>query len=64
MVQNTIIDTDNPSIRNKILNRIKIRQDGKCKFCNLKITPNDKILSSHHGRKYYHKHCAETLNII
>lgn len=64
MVQNTIIDTDNPSIKNRILKIIKIRQNGKCRFCNLPITANDKILSSGHGRNYYHKHCAEILNII
>jgi hypothetical protein len=64
MVQNNIIDTQNLSIKKRIISIIRTRQNGKCRFCNLPITANDKILSSGHGRNYYHKHCAETLNII
>jgi len=64
MVQNNIIDTDNPSIKNRILNIIKIHQDGKCRFCNKYMNDRDKIVSCGHGRNYYHLHCAQRLNII
>jgi hypothetical protein len=64
MVQNIIIDIDDPSIKNRILNIIKTYQGGKCRFCNKYINDGDKIVSCGHGRNYYHLPCAQRLNII
>ena len=64
MVQNIIVNTDNPSIKNRILNIIKVHQGGKCRFCNSSVSDNDKIVSCGHGRNYYHLHRAQRLNII
>ena len=54
-----------PSARSRILQRIKSKQKGLCWHCNRQITEVHNIVSR--GKKpryYYHKECAEKLNII
>ena len=43
---------------------IKARQNGDCWHCQSKFSDNDQIVSSGATAKYYHRHCAERLNII
>ncbi|HYY65506.1 MAG TPA: hypothetical protein VE622_00055 [Nitrososphaeraceae archaeon] len=50
----------------RVLFMIKVKQNGLCRFCRKKIDNTDIIVikGSHQKRKYYHKECAERLNIL
>lgn len=41
-------------------------QDGRCRFCNIKIDLDNDVIVSHGGpkRKYYHEKCVKRLKII
>jgi CheY-like chemotaxis protein len=43
---------------------INIKQNGVCRYCNKKFSEEDQIVSNGKRRKYYHKECAEKLNIV
>lgn len=59
----SIINHSNPGLRGRVLLLIERKQGGKCRFCSIRFTYNDIIIGLGHGRSYYHKKCAEKLNI-
>ena len=40
------------------------RQNGLCHLCKGKFNRTDMVVSRGHPRTYYHKECAERLNVI
>ena len=48
----------------RIIDLIKLKQAGLCRFCKSIISKHDEIVSRGKIKKYYHKQCAERLNII
>ena len=67
---NRIMTTQPRIIRNingsksHVLLLIKVRQKGLCRKCEQQITQDHDIVSRGHSPRYYHKHCAQKLNII
>ena len=50
---------------NRIQNLIRSNQHGLCRHCKTRIEEQDRIVSrGRTTRFYYHKECAEKLNII
>ena len=60
-----VIDTDNHNY-SAVFTRIKAKQQGLCRFCGLRIKENDTIISKAYSRrpKYFHKECAERINLL
>ena len=48
----------------RIIELIKLKQAGLCRFCKIIISRQDEVVSRGKIKKYYHKQCAEKLNII
>lgn len=46
--------------------RMRAKQDGLCSYCSMAISESDTIVSKAYVRKskYFHKACAERINII
>ena len=61
---NAVIDLNMSQLRTRIFSVIQKKQNGKCHRCKINITLSDTIVSNGNGRGYYHKSCAEKLNII
>lgn len=61
---NVVIDLKNPLTSNRILSNIQRKQNGNCRYCKRKFNPTDIVVSNRNGKTYYHKFCAEKLNII
>ena len=55
---------DDEKVRTRILALIEERQKGVCRKCEKTISGNDKITSAGRRRRYYHRECAELVNII
>jgi hypothetical protein len=52
-------------MRKRMLDLIRMRQNGLCRFCQARIQEHDEIVSRGRGtRYYYHLSCARQLNII
>jgi hypothetical protein len=60
-----VIDIDNHNY-NAVITRIRIRQEGLCRFCAERINESDIIISKSYSRrpKYFHKECAERINLL
>jgi hypothetical protein len=60
-----VIDTDNHNY-SAVLTRIRAKQQGLCKFCGRRIRNDDTIISKAYSRtpKYFHKECAERINLL
>ena len=56
--------TLDPYIRHKVLSIVQARQEGKCYHCGKLIHDNESIVSCGRRKSYYHKSCAQRLNII
>jgi CheY-like chemotaxis protein len=41
-----------------------MKQNGVCRYCNKKFSEEDQIVSNGKRRKYYHRECADKLNIV
>ena len=63
LVRYSIINHSNPGLRGRVLSLIERKQGGRCRLCSVKFEYDDTIISLGHGRSYYHKSCAEKLNI-
>jgi hypothetical protein len=66
MTSTYIIHLSNLHTGRRARNIISSSQDGRCRFCNIKIDLDKDVIVSHGGpkRKYYHEKCARRLNII
>jgi CheY-like chemotaxis protein len=41
-----------------------MKQNGVCRYCNKKFSDEELIVSNGKRKKYYHRECAEKLNIV
>jgi len=55
---------DETKVGKRIVNEIKIKQDGACRDCKTVFLPSEQVISCGKPRKYYHIHCAEKLGIV
>ena len=63
MVRSFVITNERRTRR--MVTIIKVRQNGLCYLCRIKIQDDDIIVShGHMNRHYYHKECAEKLHIL
>jgi hypothetical protein len=60
-----VIDTENHNY-NAVITRIRMRQEGLCRFCAERIDESDIIISKSYSRrpKYFHKECAERIHLL
>jgi hypothetical protein len=60
-----IIEKTNQQYR-AVFTRLQAKQNGLCSKCSIRINHDDIIVSKtySHKSKYFHKACAEKLNII
>jgi hypothetical protein len=63
LTKSVIIDTSQFMAPHVVAN-LRKRQNGKCNFCATDFIKGDIIIGSGHPRSYYHKSCAEKLNIL
>ena len=51
---------------NVVVTRIRAKQQGLCRFCGRRIKGDDIIISKAYCRrpKYFHKECAERINLL
>jgi hypothetical protein len=61
---NAVIDLKMSQLRTRIFSVIQEKQNGKCHGCKINITLLDTVVSNGNGRGYYHKHCAEKIQIL
>jgi hypothetical protein len=48
----------------RVTQTIELKQMGKCRCCGKNFTPDEQIVSNGKRKKYYHKVCAQRLNIL
>lgn len=48
----------------RVSQAIGLRQSGKCRYCGKNFTTEELIVSNGKRKKYYHKECAQKLNIL
>jgi hypothetical protein len=48
----------------RVSQTIELKQDGKCRCCGMKFSPDEQIVSNGKRKKYYHIQCAQRLNIL
>jgi hypothetical protein len=48
----------------RVIQAIELKQNGKCRSCGKNFTTDDQIVSNGKRKKYYHKECAQRLNIV
>ncbi len=60
-----VVATGNQQYR-AVYARMMAKQDGLCSYCGIAISQSDTIVSKAYVRKskYFHKACAEKINII
>jgi hypothetical protein len=60
-----VVATGNQQYR-AVYARMVAKQDGLCSYCGIAISQSDTIVSKAYVRKskYFHKACAEKINII
>ena len=47
----------------RVSQAIEMKQNGKCRRCGKDFTSDEQIVSNGKKKKYYHRECAERLNI-
>lgn len=47
----------------RVSQTIHLKQSGKCRYCEKNFSPDEQIVSNGKKKKYYHRECAERLNI-
>ena len=60
-----VVATSNQQYR-AVYARMMAKQDGLCSYCGIAISQSDTIVSKAYVRKskYFHKACAEKINIM
>jgi hypothetical protein len=48
----------------RVIQAIELKQNGKCRNCGKTFTTDEQIVSNGKRKKYYHKECAQKLNIV
>ena len=48
----------------RVSQAIELKQDGKCRCCGKDFTSDEQIVSNGKRKKYYHRECAQKLNIL
>jgi|SRR5215210_1241609 hypothetical protein len=48
----------------RVSQTIQLKQSGKCRYCGKDFSSDEQIVSNGKKKKYYHRECAETLNIL
>jgi hypothetical protein len=48
----------------RVSQAIELKQSGKCRRCGKYFTADEQIVSNGKRKKYYHRECAENLNIL
>ena len=48
----------------RVSQAIDLKQSGKCRYCEKNFTTDEQIVSNGKNKKYYHKECAQKLNIL
>jgi CheY-like chemotaxis protein len=48
----------------RVSHTINMKQNGVCRYCNRKFSDEEQIVSNGKRKKYYHRQCAEKLNIV
>jgi len=48
----------------RVSQTIQLKQSGKCRCCEKDFSPDEQIVSNGKKKKYYHRECAEKLNIL
>jgi hypothetical protein len=60
-----IVTTDKDKAHKRVIELVKLCQDGLCWYCKEKVSDSDPIVSrGNKKRHYYHVSCASRLNII
>lgn len=48
----------------RVSQAIEVKQSGKCRCCGKNIISDEQIVSNGKRKKYYHRECAQRLNIL
>jgi hypothetical protein len=48
----------------RVSQAIEMKQNGKCRCCGKDFTSDEQIVSNGKRKKYYHRDCAQKLNIL
>ena len=48
----------------RVSQTIHLKQSGKCRYCGKDFSSDEQIVSNGKKKKYYHRECAEKLNIL
>ena len=48
----------------RVSQAIEVKQSGKCRYCGKYFTTDEQVVSNGKRKKYYHKECAQMLNIL
>jgi hypothetical protein len=48
----------------RVSQAIELKQNGKCRCCGKDFTSDEQIVSNGKRKKYYHRECAQKLNIL
>jgi hypothetical protein len=48
----------------RVIQTIELKQNGKCRCCGKYFTSDEQIVSNGKKKKYYHRECAQKLNIL
>jgi hypothetical protein len=48
----------------RVSQAIELKQNGKCRCCGKEFTSDEQIVSNGKRKKYYHRECAQKLNIL
>jgi hypothetical protein len=48
----------------RVSQAIELKQNGKCRCCGKYFTSDEQIVSNGKRKKYYHRECAQKLNIL
>jgi hypothetical protein len=48
----------------RVSQAIELKQNGKCRCCGKNFTSEEQIVSNGKRKKYYHRECAQKLNIL
>ena len=59
-----IIELSDSYIKHRVYSIIQARQEGRCYQCGSQISDSESLVSCGRRKSYYHKNCAQKLNII
>jgi hypothetical protein len=48
----------------RVSQAIELKQKGRCRCCGINFTSDEQIVSNGKRKKYYHRECAQKLNIF